>query len=56
MESFDEEWWRTAAAGAFMSGLWSRGGRITAESLLTMSGLNEPASETLVRELEETLR
>lgn len=56
MESFDEEWWRTAAAGAFMSGLWSRGGRVTAESLLTMSGLNEPASETLVRELEETLR
>lgn len=56
MESFDEEWWRTEAAGVFMSGLWSRGGRITAESLLTMAGLKEPASGMLVRNFEETLR
>jgi len=56
MESFDEEWWRTKDAGVFMSGLWSRGGRITADSLLTTAGLKEPASETLVRNFEETLR
>lgn len=55
-ESFDEEWWRTRDAGAFMSGLWSRGGRITADSFLTATGSNESDSETLVRNFEETLR
>ncbi len=56
MESFDEEWWRTSAAGEFMRGVWSRGGRLTAESFLATAGLKEPDSGMLVRNFEETLR
>ncbi len=55
-ESFDEEWWRTDAAGNFLRGLWSEGGRITEESLHTRCGSREPDTKTLVRDFEETLR
>ncbi|MEW6146257.1 MAG: hypothetical protein AB1598_14685 [Thermodesulfobacteriota bacterium] len=55
-ESFDEEWWRTKEAGNFMRDAWSRGGRGTAESLLTTAGLKEPDSKTLVRNFEGALR
>jgi hypothetical protein len=55
-ESFDEEWWRTREAGDFMRDVWSRGGRVTAESLLTTAGLKEPTSKMLVRDFEEKLK
>lgn len=56
VESFDEEWWRTKAAGDFMRGIWSGGGRITADSLLTKSGCKESDSQMLVRNFVDPLR
>jgi hypothetical protein len=55
-ESFDEEWWRTGEAGGFMRDVWSRGGRATAESLLTAAGLEAPDSKPLVRDFEDKLK
>ncbi len=55
-ERFDEEWWRTSAAGEYLSGLWSAGGRLTLSSLLGAYGSGAPDSETAVMDLEETLR
>jgi len=52
-EAFDEEWWRTPAAGHFLTGEWSRGGRTTGESLLERCGRGEASSGTLVRDFEE---
>ncbi|MFI5322914.1 MAG: hypothetical protein ACHQ6U_05155 [Thermodesulfobacteriota bacterium] len=51
-ESFDEEWWRTQAAGDFLRGIWSEGGRVTTGSLLKRCGLGEPDSRMLVRNFE----
>lgn len=55
-ESFDEEWWRTPAAGNFLKGEWSRGGRTTGESLLERCGCGEASSGTLVRDFEESFK
>ena len=53
-ESFDEEWWRTSAAGDFLGSVWAGGGRITGESLLLRCGCGERGFETLVRDFEES--
>ncbi|HKQ32360.1 MAG TPA: hypothetical protein VJV40_04080, partial [Thermodesulfobacteriota bacterium] len=55
-ESFDEEWWRTSAAGDFLKGVWSGGGRTTGDSLLGKCGCGEQGPEALVRDFEEAFR
>jgi hypothetical protein len=55
-ESFDEEWWRTSAAGDYLRGVWLEGGRITGDSLITRCGCGEHGPETLVRDFEEAFR
>ena len=55
-ESFDEEWWRTSAAGDFLMGIWSVGGRISSDSLLERCGCVGHRSESLVRDYEESFR
>lgn len=55
-EAFDEEWWRAGAAGDYLSGVWSGGGRITGDSLLGRCGCGDQGSEALIRDFEETFR
>jgi hypothetical protein len=55
-ESFDEEWWRTSAAGDYLSGVWSVGGRTTGRALLERCGCSEQVSEELVRDFVEAFR
>jgi hypothetical protein len=55
-ETFDEEWWRAGAAGDYLSGVWSGGGRITGDSLLERCGCGEEGPEALVRGFEEAFR
>ena len=55
-ESFDEEWWRTPAAGDYLRGVWSEGGRITGGALLERCGCGEQGTEALVRDFEEAFR
>jgi hypothetical protein len=54
-EAYDEEWWRTGAAGDFLRGIWTEGGRVTAESFLTRCNCSKPDSGMLVRNFEEAL-
>ncbi|HVY54294.1 MAG TPA: hypothetical protein VHC46_00905, partial [Thermodesulfobacteriota bacterium] len=55
-ESFDEEWWRTEAAGDYLRGVWSAGGRIIGDSLIAECGCGDQSAETLVRDFEESFR
>lgn len=55
-ETYDEEWWRVPAAGDYLKGIWSGGGRVTAESLSAMTGSAGAESSSLTTLLEKSLR
>lgn len=54
-ESFDEEWWRTKAAGDFLKSIWTGGGRITYTALCGSIGQGDADARLLSGIFEEFL-